>query len=138
LSKLKGFFVSATNLVKYAEQLDLGRHLHLGKGEEKDWRPSKQALLVDALRPSSVRCTSTADWMGQPGLINRFMGFQFAEIGGTTAQFSDFKTALQELYRVAPSACAITGSSMRQDLRTRNYSPLKSSTTALSLLEAWA
>src|SRR6187549_2125746 len=35
LSKLKGFFVSSANLVRYAEQLELGRYLHLGKGEEK-------------------------------------------------------------------------------------------------------
>src|SRR5215471_14655956 len=48
LSKLKGFFVSATNLVKYSEQLDLGQHLHLGKGEEKTGGRRKQALLVDA------------------------------------------------------------------------------------------
>src|SRR5262245_34317653 len=32
LSKLKGFFVSAANLVKYAEQIGLGRFLLLGKG----------------------------------------------------------------------------------------------------------
>src|SRR5688572_33359084 len=49
LSKLKGFFVSSANLVRYAEQLDLGRYLHLGKGEEKTGGRKKQALLVDAL-----------------------------------------------------------------------------------------
>jgi ribonuclease-3 len=48
LSKLKGFFVSSANLVKYAEQLDLGRYLYLGKGEEKTGGRNKQALLVDA------------------------------------------------------------------------------------------
>src|ERR1043166_4501840 len=35
LSKLKGFFVSSANLVKYAERLHLGNYLQLGKGEEK-------------------------------------------------------------------------------------------------------
>src|SRR5205823_10384815 len=35
LSKLKGFFVSSANLVKYAERIHLGHYLHLGKGEEK-------------------------------------------------------------------------------------------------------
>src|SRR3974390_2741389 len=35
LSKLKGFFVSSANLVKYAERVQLGTYLHLGKGEEK-------------------------------------------------------------------------------------------------------
>src|SRR6478609_9808159 len=49
LSKLKGFFVSSANLVKYAERLDLGAYLQLGKGEEKTGGRTKQALLVDAL-----------------------------------------------------------------------------------------
>src|SRR5262250_3791405 len=48
LSKLKGFFVSSANLVKYAEQIHLGAYLHLGKGEEKTGGRTKQALLVDA------------------------------------------------------------------------------------------
>jgi len=97
LSKLKGFFVSATNLVKYAEQLDLGRHLHLGKGEEKTGGRQKQALLVDAFEALLGAMYLDGGLDGPTRLINRFMGFQFAEIGGTTAQFSDFKTALQEL-----------------------------------------
>ncbi|HLQ76345.1 MAG TPA: ribonuclease III domain-containing protein, partial [Terriglobia bacterium] len=46
LSKLKGFFVSSANLVKYAEQLELGQYLYLGKGEEKTGGRSKPALLV--------------------------------------------------------------------------------------------
>src|SRR5262247_4801934 len=48
LSKLKGFLVSAANLVKFAEQLSLGDYLHLGRGEEKTGGRTKQALLVDA------------------------------------------------------------------------------------------
>src|SRR5690349_4745473 len=47
LSKLKGFFVSAANLVKFAEWLHLGDYLQLGKGEEKTGGRTKQALLVD-------------------------------------------------------------------------------------------
>src|SRR5213596_3851102 len=49
LSKLKGFFVSSANLVKYAERVHLGDYLQLGKGEEKTGGRTKQALLVDAL-----------------------------------------------------------------------------------------
>src|SRR5262245_65841185 len=48
LSKLKGFFVSSANLVKYAERIRLGHYLQLGKGEEKTGGRTKQALLVDA------------------------------------------------------------------------------------------
>ena len=49
LSRLKGFFVSSANLVKYAEKVHLGSYLQLGKGEEKTGGRMKQALLVDAL-----------------------------------------------------------------------------------------
>src|SRR5213596_52754 len=49
LSKLKGFFVSSANLVKYAERVHLGTYLQLGKGEEKTGGRTKQALLVDGL-----------------------------------------------------------------------------------------
>src|SRR5499433_2227765 len=49
LSRLKGFFVSSANLVKYAERVHLGSYLQLGKGEEKTGGRTKQALLVDAL-----------------------------------------------------------------------------------------
>src|SRR5262245_29743114 len=49
LSKLKGFFVSSANLVKYAERVRLGIYLQLGRGEEKTGGRMKQALLVDAL-----------------------------------------------------------------------------------------
>src|SRR4030095_8716600 len=47
LSKLKGFFVSSANLVKYAEQARIGEYLLLGRGEEKTGGRTKQALLVD-------------------------------------------------------------------------------------------
>src|SRR2546427_1922595 len=42
LSKLKGFFVSSANLVKYAERIHLGEYLQLGKGEEKTGGRTKQ------------------------------------------------------------------------------------------------
>src|SRR5262245_63259029 len=45
LSKLKGFFVSSANLVRYAEQLELGRYLHLGKGEVRSGGVKKKVLL---------------------------------------------------------------------------------------------
>lgn len=97
LSKLKGFFVSSANLVKYAEQLELGRYLHLGKGEEKTGGRTKQALLVDAFEAllGAMYLDGGLDVARQ--LIVRFAGRQLSEIGGAAGQFMDFKTALQEL-----------------------------------------
>src|SRR4030095_8738350 len=96
-SKLKGFFVSAANLVRYAEQLELGRYLHLGKGEEKTGGRRKQALLVDAFEALLGAMYLDGGLDPPRDLIVRFMATQFGEISGMKGQFPDFKTALQEL-----------------------------------------
>jgi ribonuclease-3 len=49
LTKLKAYLVSAANLEIAARALDLGRHLHLGRGEELSGGREKKALRVDAL-----------------------------------------------------------------------------------------
>jgi len=49
LSKLRAHLVSARHLVRVAEELELGRYLRLGRGEEKSGGRAKQALLVNAL-----------------------------------------------------------------------------------------
>ena len=97
LSKLKGFFVSSANLVRYAEQLELGRYLHLGKGEEKTGGRRKQALLVDAFEAILGAMFMDSGLEGPRRLIEHFVGPQISEIGKPEGQFSDFKTALQEL-----------------------------------------
>jgi ribonuclease-3 len=49
LSKLRAYLVSARHLLQPAKNLDLGKYLRLGKGEERSGGRSKSALLVDAL-----------------------------------------------------------------------------------------
>jgi ribonuclease III len=49
LSKLRAHLVSAKHLVQAAEELELGRYLRLGRGEEKSGGRAKHALLVNAL-----------------------------------------------------------------------------------------
>src|SRR5678815_4233811 len=97
LSKLKGFFVSSANLVRYAELLDLGRYLHMGKGEEKTVGRTKQTLLVDAFEAILGAMYLDSGLEAPRKLIDRFVGPQISEIGTPEGQFSDFKTALQEL-----------------------------------------
>lgn len=49
LSLLKNHLVSAAHLLAASQRLDLGRFLHLGRGEETGGGRSKQRLLVNAL-----------------------------------------------------------------------------------------
>jgi ribonuclease III len=96
LSKLKGFFVSAANLVKFAEQLSLGDYLHLGRGEEKTGGRTKQALLVDGFEALLGAMYIEAGLGPVQALIGRFFEPQIRQVADPSGQVSDFKTALQE------------------------------------------
>src|SRR5438105_3686025 len=49
LSKLRAHLVSGRHLIRVAKELDLGKYLDLGRGEEKSGGRGKTALLVNAL-----------------------------------------------------------------------------------------
>jgi ribonuclease-3 len=99
LSKLKGFFVSAANLVKFAEQLRLGEYLHLGRGEEKTGGRAKQALLVDSFEAILGAMYLDGGIEQARRLVLRFFEPQIEDIGDPSNQVSDFKTALQEQFQ---------------------------------------
>jgi ribonuclease-3 len=96
LSKLKGFFVSSANLVKYAEQLELGEYLHLGRGEEKTGGRTKQALLVDGFEAILGAMYLDGGLDRVRTFLSGFVERQIADIGEKGHQVADFKTALQE------------------------------------------
>jgi len=96
LSKLKGFFVSSANLVKYAEKVRLGIYLQLGRGEEKTGGRMKQALLVDALEAilGAIYLDGGVDQARR--VMLRFLEPQMEDVGESERQLTDFKTELQE------------------------------------------
>jgi len=96
LSRLKGFFVSSANLVKYAERIRLGSYLQLGKGEEKTGGRMKQALLVDGLEAvlGAIYLDSGIDQARR--VMLRFLEPQMEDVGESERQMMDFKTELQE------------------------------------------
>ncbi len=96
LSKLKGFFVSSANLVKYAERIHLGDYLQLGKGEEKTGGRAKQALLVDALEAIFGAIYLDGGIEEVRRVILNFFEPQIEDVGDSERQLQDFKTALQE------------------------------------------
>src|SRR5205809_7673922 len=96
LSRLKGFFVSSANLVKYSERIHLGDYLQLGKGEEKTGGRTKQALLVDALEAILGAIYLDGGLEPVKALMARFLEHQIEDVGDPSVQVMDFKTALQE------------------------------------------
>lgn len=96
LSKLKGFFVSSANLVKYAERVGLGDYLHLGKGEEKTGGRTKQALLVDAFEAILGAIYLDAGIEEARRVMLQFFESQIDDVEESRPQLTDFKTALQE------------------------------------------
>jgi ribonuclease-3 len=96
LSRLKGFFVSSANLVKYAEKVKLGSYLRLGKGEEKTGGRSKQALLVDALEAVLGGIYLDGGMEEARRVILTFLEPQMEDVGRSERQLRDFKTELQE------------------------------------------
>ena len=96
LSKLKGFFVSSANLVKYAERIHLGNYLQLGKGEEKTGGRTKQALLVDAFEAVLGAIYLDGGIEEARRVMLRFFEPQIEDVGDSDRQLKDFKTELQE------------------------------------------
>ena len=96
LSKLKGFFVSSANLVKYAERIRLGDYLQLGKGEEKTGGRTKQALLVDALEAVLGAIYLDGGVEEARRVMLPFFEPQIEDVGDAERQLKDFKTELQE------------------------------------------
>jgi ribonuclease-3 len=96
LSRLKGFFVSSANLVKYAERVRLGSYLQLGKGEEKTGGRTKQALLVDALEAVLGAIYLDSGIEEARRVMLHFLEPQMEDVGESERQLTDFKTELQE------------------------------------------
>lgn len=96
LSRIKGFLVSASNLVKYAEQIRLGEYLHLGRGEEKTGGRMKQTLLVDGFEALLAAVYLDGGLDAARGLAMRFFAPQIRGIGHGAEELADYKSGLTE------------------------------------------
>ena len=94
-SKIKAAVVSTQSLARYAERLQLGEHLILGRGEEKTGGRFKQALLAD-----TYEALIAAIYLD--GGLDAAATFLLRELkdaldAGTTPGYAqDYKSALQE------------------------------------------
>jgi len=101
LSKLRAHLVSARYLIKIARQLQLGKFLLLGRGEERSGGRSKPALLVDALE-ATIAAIFLDGGMdpARKFVIETVLKPELDRLGDDLQRglaVTDYKSALQEL-----------------------------------------
>ena len=100
LSKMRAHLVSAKHLVKVARNLQLGRFLLLGRGEERSGGRAKPALLADGLE--ALIAAIYLDGGMEPArkvIIERVLEPELKRLESNQDgddHFTDFKSALQE------------------------------------------
>jgi ribonuclease-3 len=97
LTDVRKAVVNAVTLAEVADELDLGNHLLLGKGEEQSGGREKPSILADALEAVIGVVYVAAGWGEAAALVLRLLGSRVAEAhaGGPGGQ--DYKSRLQEL-----------------------------------------
>jgi ribonuclease-3 len=81
-------------LAKVANQLGLGRHLLLGRGEELGGGRSRESILADAVESVIAACYLDGGMDAARGFIDRFV---LTNVPVRQLANRDYKTALQEL-----------------------------------------
>jgi ribonuclease-3 len=94
-SKIKAAVVSTQSLARHAEQLRLGEHLILGRGEEKTGGRFKQALLADAYEALIAAIYLDGGLEAAEAFLRRELKDALDE-GRAQAFVRDYKSALQE------------------------------------------
>lgn len=95
LTKLRAAIVCEPSLVKFAERLDFGRYVLLGKGEEMTGGRTRPALLADVFE-SFVGALYLDQGLEAVRNFLKDHVFQTVTVNGRP-QMSDYKTELQEL-----------------------------------------
>jgi len=98
LSKLKAYLVSATYLYESAQDLGLGDHLFLGRGEELSGGRLKRALLANAMEAlmAAIYLDGGIETV-RPFVMTRVLRDFDSARGEDDSLVVDYKSALQEL-----------------------------------------
>ncbi|MEO8649408.1 MAG: ribonuclease III [Acidobacteriota bacterium] len=99
LTLMKHHLVSTPTLGRIAASLDLGRHLRMGRGEEKTGGRSKPAILADTLEAVIAAVFLDSGYVAARSLIGRLFGDEFRL--ATPKGSLDVKTLLQETLQAA-------------------------------------
>jgi ribonuclease-3 len=95
-SKIKASVVSTQALARRAEQIQLGDHLLLGRGEEKTGGRFKQALLADGYEALIAALYLDGGLPAAAGFLERELADAIASGAGEAVVGQDYKSALQE------------------------------------------
>jgi ribonuclease III len=97
LTDVRKAVVNAVTLAEVADEMGLGGHLLLGKGEEQSGGREKPSILADALEAVLGTVYVSAGMVEAHALVLRLLGTRVAEAhaGGPGGQ--DYKSRLQEL-----------------------------------------
>lgn len=106
LSRIKANLVSARSLRHAAEQMELGRYLRLGPGEEKTGGRQKQALLANAVEALVAALYRDGGLEPARRFVETFLLLELREGSVEPLARADYKSALQEFLqaRRLPSA----------------------------------
>ena len=95
-SKIKASVVSTASLARHAEQIDLGRHLILGRGEEKTGGRFKPALLADGYEALIAAIYLDGGLDAATAFLRRELKAAIDDGLAQDLVGRDFKSALQE------------------------------------------
>ena len=100
LTKIRASLVCEKSLCSFSRELDLGKYLKLGKGEEKGGGRERDSILADAFE--AVLAAMYLDG-GMEVAKNHVLRFVIPELDHTEDEvFKDYKTALQEIIQRNP------------------------------------
>ena len=95
-SKIKASVVSTQSLARHAEELRLGEHLILGRGEEKTGGRFKQALLADAYEALIAAIYLDGGLTAAAAFLERELNDAIEDGSVQSVVGQDYKSALQE------------------------------------------
>ena len=96
LAKVRASVVSSSSLAEVADELGLGEHVLLGKGEEASGGREKPSILADAMEALIGAVYLDGGWKPADALVMRLLGQRIREAAEGPGG-SDYKTRLQEL-----------------------------------------
>ncbi|MBE6958522.1 MAG: ribonuclease III [Ruminococcaceae bacterium] len=94
LTRMRADMVCEKSLAVVANQLELGKHLMLGRGEELSGGRGRDSILADAVESVIAACYLDGGMDAGVQFIKKFI---LVNVPVTKLQNADYKTALQEL-----------------------------------------